>query len=33
MRMMKAFSYGMIGMFALGLATTAVGTTNLLLNL
>ncbi|CAO4142951.1 hypothetical protein PKCBPO_01271 [Methylorubrum thiocyanatum] len=33
MRMMKAFSYGMIGVFALGLATAVVGAANLLLNL
>ncbi len=31
--MMKAFSYAMIGLFAFGLATTAVGTASVLLNL
>jgi len=31
--LMKAFSYGMIGVLAFGLATTAVGTAEALLNL
>lgn len=31
--LMKAFSYAMIGVFAFGLATTVVGTANVLLNL
>ncbi|AMB44933.1 hypothetical protein Y590_08500 [Methylobacterium sp. AMS5] len=33
MRMMQAFSYGMIGALAIGLATTAIGSANVLLNL
>lgn len=31
--LMKAFSYAMIGLFAFGLATTAIGTAHALLNL
>ncbi|MCP1547724.1 hypothetical protein J2W76_000969 [Methylorubrum zatmanii] len=33
MRMMQAFSYGMIGALAVGLVTTAIGSASVLLNL